>query len=426
VILAVGGWFSEDLKTAFSRASTYIHDQASDLTGGRAMPWRLDFDGLTPATTPASTDPEHMVRQIYAHLGQGDRAQALATAALLASEYPTFQLGQLLYADLLNISIQKPVSWAEVNEAEQPSLMKRLNELVLESKRRLQRQSAQHLLGKVPAAFVFLSPQQPYAAVVDASQSRIYWFENRSDSTGRMQLQLIKETYISVGVNGTGKRQEGDGKTPLGVYFVQKGLPGDTLPDLFGVGALTLNYPNALDLMQKKTGSGIWLHGTPSAQYARAPESTDGCVVLSNPVMDGLMSLPGLRMTPVVIANKIDWLPSGQTSPSLADFKPTLDQWLAARNGHDPEALKLHYSTRFERDNMDLEQWWPRLAQTTLGHIVSKPLELVSVLQWQDDMHTMVVTLKDPNQKGQSQQQYLRTYWQKENSQWKLVFQGPA
>jgi hypothetical protein len=38
----------------------------------------------------------------------------------------------------------------------------------------------------------------------------------------------------------------------------------------------------------------------------------------------------------------------------------------------------------------------------------------------------MVVTLKDPNQKGQAQQQYLRTYWQKENAQWKLVFQGPA
>ena len=394
--------------------------------GDRSMPWRLDLDQAPPPAEAPAQDPEHMVRQIYAHLGQGDRHQALTTAALLASAFPNFQLGQLLYADLLNISIQKPVSLAEVHEADPTSLMKRLNELVLESRRRLHRRSAQHVQDKVPSALVYLSPQQPYIAVVDASESRLYWFENRSDSTGRLQLQLIQETYISVGVNGTGKLQEGDGKTPLGVYFVQKGLPGDSLPDLFGVGALTLNYPNALDLMQKKTGPGIWLHGTPSAQYARPPESTDGCVVLSNPVMQTLMGLPGLRMTPVVIANKIDWLPGGQISASLADFKPTLDQWLAARNGHDPEALKVHYSTRFERDNMSLEQWWPRLAQTTLGHIVSKPLELVSVLQWQDPMHTMVVTLKDPNQKAQSQQQYLRTYWQKENAQWKLVFQGPA
>ena len=112
------------------------------------------------------------------------------------------------------------------------------------------------------------------------------WFANRTGSDGQLKLELIKETYVSVGINGVGKIKEGDGKTPLGVYFIQKNLPGATLPDLFGVGALTLNYPNAVDAMRNKTGSGIWLHGTPSAQYSRAPEATDGCVVLANPEME--------------------------------------------------------------------------------------------------------------------------------------------
>lgn len=392
----------------------------------QGMTWRLNWEQTPTHTAVSAQDPEHMVRQIYTQLGQGDRAQALETAGTLASRFPNFQLGQLLYADLLNISIQNPVKLTDVVGADEPSLKKRLNELVLESRRRLHRLSVQDLQGKLPASLLYLNPQQSHAAVVDASGSRLYWFENRSTTDGQLRLQLVRETYVSVGINGTDKWQEGDGKTPLGIYFILRGLPGETLPDLFGVGALTLNYPNAIDVMRRKTGSGIWLHGTPSAQYARAPESTDGCVVLANPVMDELLGLPDLRMTPVVIAKQMEWVSSEQAQARWLEFKPTLDRWLQARNGHNPEALKVHYSPRYERDNLDLTHWWPRLAQTTLGHIVSKPLELMSVLQWQDTDHTMVVTMKDPNQRADSPQPYLRTYWQKEDGLWKLVFQGPT
>ena len=296
-----------------------------------AMQWRLDFTPQPADSQLANTtDPEHLVRQIYAHLGEGERAQALATASVLVARFPTFQLGQLLYADLLNISSSKPVAWPDNEELNAPSLRKRLDELLLESKRRLQRDSAQSLQGKIPTALTYLSPQQTYVAAVDASKSRLYWFENRSGPDGRLQLHLVKETYISVGINGVGKHKEGDGKTPLGVYFILRNLPGEGLPDLFGVGALTLNYPNAVDLMRKKTGSGIWLHGTPSAQYARAPESTDGCVVLSNPEMQRLLKMPELRMTPVVIAEQLEWVNADQAKQSWDAFKPTLDKWLQA------------------------------------------------------------------------------------------------
>ncbi len=403
-----------------------VREQAQAVTSSQAMPFRLEFELNDEQVIAASQDPEHLVRQIYAALGDGERTKALALAGVLTRQFPTFQLGQLLYADLLNISSNAPVALPEVEEQDKPSLTRRLNELVLESKRRLNRPSVHSLQGRVPSGLMSLSPQQTYVAAVDASQSRLYWFENQSSSGGPVQLKLIRESYISVGLNGVGKQLEGDGKTPTGIYFVQKNLPGESLPDLFGIGALTLNYPNALDLMNKKTGSGIWLHGTPSAQYARAPESTDGCVVLSNPEMGQLLNLPGLRMTPVIISEKIDWVTPEESSNAFKDFKPSLDAWLAARNGTDADALKSHYSERFEREDMGLNQWWPRLAQTTLGHHVSKPLELVSALQWKDHAQTMIVTLKDPNQKAAAPPQYMRTYWQKEAGQWKLVFQGPA
>jgi L,D-transpeptidase YnhG len=403
----------------------------SELSSSMGMPsstslsWQLAFEPQTTLATAAhEMGAEPLLRQIYAQLGEGERAQALATASVLAERFPTFQLGQLLYADLLNISSANPVTWSDTDELNAPSLSKRLDELLLESKRRLQRDSVQSLQGKIPAALAFLSPQQAYVAAVDASKSRLYWFENRSGSDGRLQLHLVKESYISVGINGVGKDKEGDGKTPLGVYFILRHLPGEGLPDLFGEGALTLNYPNALDLMRKKTGSGIWLHGTPSAQYARAPESTDGCVVLSNPEMGRLLQKPDLRMTPVIIAEHLEWVNSNQAGQTWNAFKPVLNQWLQARNGSDPEVLKIHYSPRYEQDGMGLAQVWPRLAQTTLGQNQSQPLELVSVLNWKDQDHTMVVTMKDPNQNHPQGTAYLRTYWQKENGQWRLVFQG--
>jgi L,D-transpeptidase YnhG len=425
MILVAWLWWWADADGSRTKNAWNQVSHSVGLSSSPALQWRLAFTPQAEGSeVPNAPDPEQWVRQIYAQLGEGERAQALATASVLVERFPNFQLGQLLYADLLNISSANPVPWPVADEDNAPSVRKRLDELILESKRRLQRDSVQSLQGKIPTALAFLSPQQNYVAAVDASKSRLYWFENRSGSDGRLQLHLVKESYISVGINGVGKDKEGDGKTPLGVYFILRHLPGEGLPDLFGEGALTLNYPNALDLMRKKTGSGIWLHGTPSAQYARAPESTDGCVVLSNPEMARLLNMPDLRMTPVIIAEQLEWVNADQAEQTWTAFKPVLNQWLQARNGRDSEALKIHYSPRYEQDGMGLAQVWPRLAQTTLGYSQSQPLELVSVLNWKDQDHTMVVTMKDPNLNHPQGAAYFRTYWQKENGQWRLVFQG--
>jgi L,D-transpeptidase YnhG len=388
--------------------------------------WKLEFEPSDNASVITAKDPETLVRQIYQHLGEGERAQALETARVLSTQFPNFQLGQLLYADLLNISLQHPIQGIVQEEDATPSAVRRMEELVLEAKRRITRPAPHTLQGQVPAAVALLAAQQPYFAAVDASKSRLYWFANRTGSDGKLKLELLKETYVSVGINGVGKVKEGDGKTPIGVYFIQKNLPGATLPDLFGAGALTLNFPNAVDAMRNKTGSGIWLHGTPSAQYSRAPEATDGCVVLANTEMDELLRLPGLRMTPVVVAEKLDWISSDQVPVIYNNFKPTLDAWLKDRQNADVDKLKAYYSPRFERDALDLDHWWPKLTQSILGQRSHRTLEIISVLHWNDGEDTVVVTMSTANVKDKRQAVYLRTYWQKEEGQWKLVFEGPT
>ena len=75
---------------------------------------------------------------------------------------------------------------------------------------------------------------------------------------------------------------------------------------------------------------------------------------------------------------------------------------------------------------MDLNHWWPKLVLGVQGPRKAKPLEIVSVLQWNDGEETVVVTMTDPNIRDKRQAVYLRTYWQKEAGQWKLVFEGPT
>jgi hypothetical protein len=92
------------------------------------------------------------------------------------------------------------------------------------------------------------------------------------------------------------------------VYFITSRLDPAKLKDFYGAGALPINYPNPLDQSRGKTGSGIWLHGTPPDQFSRAPQATDGCLVLANPDLERILRTVEPRSTPVVIARQLQWV----------------------------------------------------------------------------------------------------------------------
>ena len=122
------------------------------------------------------------------------------------------------------------------------------------------------------------------------------------------QVKLKSDFYVTIGKNGTGKYVEGDQKTPIGVYFVTGFIPSEDLPDLYGDGAFPINYPNAWDRSHNRTGYGIWLHGTPSKFYSRAPKDSDGCVIVSNNDLNTLSRFIDVGETPIVIVDNINWI----------------------------------------------------------------------------------------------------------------------
>jgi murein L,D-transpeptidase YafK len=78
-------------------------------------------------------------------------------------------------------------------------------------------------------------------------------------------------------VNGD-KQQEGDNKTPLGVYTLTKKIVN---PDPFyGPLAYVTSYPNLYDKVRGKNGSGIWIHGVPLE--GDREKFTKGCIAIDN------------------------------------------------------------------------------------------------------------------------------------------------
>jgi hypothetical protein len=76
---------------------------------------------------------------------------------------------------------------------------------------------------------------------------------------------------------------------------------------LYGYGAFTLNFPNALDKSLNILGSGIWLHGIPHGQLSRPPQDSEGCVVMQNELVTHLLGLIDTQTTPVILSKSLQW-----------------------------------------------------------------------------------------------------------------------
>lgn len=320
---------------------------------------------------------EALFLQTYQLLGDGQHAQALELAQTMVERFPNFQLGQLLYADLMASATGLAPQHAAL--LQNPDTQRRLSQLKTEALQRTRHSGPDHFAGQIPEPVRYLSASVPQVVVVDAQKSRLYLLAQRSNGAGQSQLQVVFDAYVSIGNQGMGKWREGDAKTPAGVYFIQKHLTDPMLPDLYGSGALTLDYPNPLDKQLNRTGSGIWLHGSPSQQYARAPTATDGCVVLANDDMTRLVQ-HGMRAdTPVIIAEQLRWV---HPSPQNAAFTT-----------------------------------WPQPMHTqqTPGQWT-----LVSAFEWTDQARTVAVLSHELQAPGQAPQR-RHSYWVKNQQQWQEV-----
>jgi L,D-transpeptidase YnhG len=364
-------------------------------------------------------EAEARLLEVYRLIGQANSRQALAKAQSLVEDHPNFQLAQLVYGDLLSAQTRPLRAVGDVPEGTARTGAQLLGELREESALRIRALRERPVPGTVPAQFLQLSPRNKHAIAIDTSRARLYLFENTHKG-----LRLLADYYISVGKSGIEKAVEGDLRTPLGVYFVTSNLDPRSLKDFYGVGALPINYPNPYDARRGKTGSGIWLHGTPPAQFSRAPKATDGCVVLANPDLQRIINTVEVRTTPVVIAEKLSWVEPGRTHQDAKPFADALAAWRSAKASGDVARILAFYTPDFSGYGKTLAEWTPVLrAEIDKARGRDVQLKDLSYLRWTDSADTMVVTFGEVPE-GARTGPVKRQYWLRQGSQWKIFFEG--
>ncbi|MBN9411506.1 MAG: L,D-transpeptidase [Burkholderiales bacterium] len=379
---------------------------------------------LAPAAPPG--DAEARLAGVQRLVESARLTEAMAQAEQLVADYPNFALARLAWANLLAIRAGGGAPLGDAASAARDAGRERLKELQSEARLRARAWADRPAPGAVPAAFVQLAPGVRHAIAVDTARSRLYVFENT-----RQGPRLVADYYVSIGREGTSKAVEGDLRTPLGVYHVTSRLDPRRLDDLYGSGALPINYPSAWDSLQGRTGSGIWVHGTPGEQFARAPLATDGCIAVPNPDMVRLAALAEPGRTPVLIGTDLAWTPARgvAAAPGPAGFQRDFQAWHTAKGAGELPRYMGFYAADFRPAGRQSRPWREAL-EAEARALDGRGVEIkdVSVFHWRDAVAGADVVLAHFGEvpAGRRAGQTKRQYWVKRGAGWQIVAEEVA
>lgn len=370
------------------------------------------------AAEPPGNEYEQSLLQTIRDIQGLDHEQALNSTRDLIRQYPHSRLGHMLYADLL-LARAEPLTEIGSGIGKDSALRDFRHEI----QQRWQHESNRQPHNLYPENILFLADNQPYAILVDQHSSRVYVYRNEDGD-----LRLENDYFITIGLKGYGKQKRGDQKTPIGIYHVTHYIDGAQLPDLYGEGAFPINYPNAWDRRQNRTGDGIWIHGTPSYTYNRSPWASDGCIVVSNPDFNNIEAFiePAIH-TPVVVARNVRWISREQWLAQRNEVLDLMSSWLVDWESLDHDRYRRHYSTSgLDAFGRDFEHWDAHKRWVNRNK------------EWVDVEYSNLSIFNYPGEDGlllmQFEQNYRSSnysvdstkelYWRKQSEQWQIVHEG--
>lgn len=158
------------------------------------------------------------------------------------------------------------------------------------------------------------------------------------------------DTVIVGGAEGD-KEREGDLRTPIGVYELNAKLT--KLDPYYGPMAFTTSYPNLLDRLQGKNGSGIWIHGVPENGEREA--NTRGCIALENNYIRNLDGWMEYQNTVLIVGE--EKIPEVEKE-DLVTILSSVYQWREAWKESDLSRYLSFYHPEFRRfDGKSLEEF---------------------------------------------------------------------
>jgi murein L,D-transpeptidase YafK len=363
--------------------------------------------GLTPGQ-------ERRLVQTLFDIRQGRLENALRNSSHLVKEQPDFRLAQLVYGDLLMARTGVLASFGHHFGGDL------VNGHRAEAQARLRRYLSSPRVAAVPASLLKLPSQIQAAIVVDVSTYRLYVFEQQQG-----QFVRTGDFYVSIGKGGSEKQREGDERTPIGVYLVDAYLPGEDLPDLYGVGAYPISYPNGWDRLHGRTGDGIWIHGTESTTYSRPPLSSQGCVTLANADFEWLRDHVEVDKTPVVVTDGINWVEPWQADRERHGVELAIDKWRRDWETRDTDRYLSHYSKAFRTPGMNRRDFAQHKRRVNAGkRFIGVELENVGAFRYPGEENLVLVDfLQHYRSDNFNRTRRKQQYWQREGEIWRIVFE---
>jgi murein L,D-transpeptidase YafK len=373
---------------------------------------------VTAHAEPGSNSTEAQLVKSLQAINDNHLDIALNEVDNLLRTNPNFKLAQLVKGDLLMARA------GAINDIGSAANAPRgqIEDLRDEARAHLQRVLSQSDTKLVPRFLWQMDPQQKYALVVDTSRATLFVYENVNG-----EPRYITDFYITIGKLGTKKLSAGDQRTPIGVYFIKTELPKNKLADMYGSGAYPLSYPNEWDRKNGHTGQGIWLHGTPKNTYSRPPRASNGCVVLSNDDLKKLAPYLQAGITPVIIANQMDWS-NEQDRNEREALQQEVEQWRKDWASLDTDAYLKHYSPVFSTGSMDYPAWAKqKQAVNSAKSWIKLNLSNVSMFAYPEQPNMVVVDFEqDYSSSNLSNRMKKRQYWIKQDNRWKIIYEGAA
>jgi len=370
------------------------------------------------AAVAASATPEDRLSTVFQSIEANRLDEALQRVDALIREYPNFRLAHLVRGDLLLARARPLQTFGNVAKTVPGEKIDGLRE---EALARLRAQRHRPGDDRLPRYVLQLHAEQKHVLMVDSRRSRLYVFGNDKGTP-----RLVADYYVTLGKNGIEKTREGDQKTPVGVYHVTANLPRRKLTDFYGAGAFPINYPNEWDRRQGRGGYGIWLHGVPSAVSSRPPRASDGCIVLANPDLESVGRHVQVGLTPVIIADEIEWSDAATIAAERAALAGAFEQWRADWQSRDTERYLAHYSSRFAAPGQDLAAWSEHKRKVNgAKRWIKVGVSRVAMFRYPRERDFVVVTFnQDYRSDGLSNVMRKRQYWVKEGAQWKIIYEG--
>ena len=167
--------------------------------------------------------------------------------------------------------------------------------------------------------------------------------------------QILKTFHVTLGKVKGDKQDEGDLKTPEGIYTFKPKRVAPGLRAKFGAMAFPLNYPNTFDDLAGHKGTNIMLHATNEPGRLKQDYDSEGCIVVKNEEIQAIQSYIHIELTPVMVFTELteEYMKPGQDPQLNAFFKG----WVSAWEKKDLEQYIDHYHTDFVDKGKNRDAW---------------------------------------------------------------------